>query len=167
MVDLVCLFCFIERFSLVHKFVYIIVINMSFILNHLSWYQSLFKIHWATCYQVSAIGPPTSYVHEPGSIVLVVRGCVKCPTSDRRWPDNVFISEGNPHLKSRFCGVVLGPITISKLVLDGSVLALFSILGFHHWSLAGDTRSTFVIRALRSAISSNRAAVLFLMRRQQ
>jgi len=39
---------------------------------------------------------------------------VKSLTSDRTWPDNVFISGGNPHLTSRFCGVVLGPTTISK-----------------------------------------------------
>jgi len=62
----------------------------------------------------SAIGPPTIYVHEQSPIVLVVRGCVKSPTSDRTWPDNVFISGGNPHLTSRFCGIVLGPTTISK-----------------------------------------------------
>ena len=58
--------------------------------------------HWATCYQVSAIGPPTIYVHEPSSIVLVVRGCVKSPTSNRRWSYNVFISGSNHHLTSRF-----------------------------------------------------------------
>ena len=39
---------------------------------------------------------------------------VKSPTSDRWWPDNVFISGGNPHLTSQFCGVVLGPTTIPK-----------------------------------------------------
>jgi len=39
---------------------------------------------------------------------------VKSPTSDRTWSDNVFISGGNYHLTSRFCGVVLGPTTISK-----------------------------------------------------
>jgi len=27
----------------------------------------------------------------------------------------MFISVGNPHLTSRFCGVVLGPTTISKM----------------------------------------------------
>jgi len=30
----------------------------------------------------------------------------------------VFISGGNPHLTSWFCGVVLGPTTISKMVLE-------------------------------------------------
>ncbi|AES96572.1 hypothetical protein MTR_5g038700 [Medicago truncatula] len=35
-------------------------------------------------------------------------GCVKSPTSDTRLY-NMFISEGNSHLTSRFCGVVLGP----------------------------------------------------------
>ena len=53
---------------------------------------------WIICYQVSAIGPPTIYVHEPSPIVLVVMECVKSPTSDRTWPDNVFIRGGNPHL---------------------------------------------------------------------
>ncbi|AET02422.2 transmembrane protein, putative [Medicago truncatula] len=67
----------------------------------------LSKIHWATCYQVSAIRPPTVYVHEPSE-------CVKSPTSDTTWPDNVFISGGNHHLANRFCGVVLGSTTISK-----------------------------------------------------
>jgi len=32
--------------------------------------------------------------------------------------DNVFISGGNPHLKSQFCGVVLGPTMISKMVSE-------------------------------------------------
>jgi len=45
-----------------------------------------------------------------------VRGGVRSPTSDSRWSDNVFRSGGNPHLTSRFCGVVLGPITIFKRV---------------------------------------------------
>ena len=40
-------------------------------------YQSLSKIHWITCYQVSADRPPIIYVHEPSLIVLVGRGCVK------------------------------------------------------------------------------------------
>ncbi|KEH25714.1 hypothetical protein MTR_6g033730 [Medicago truncatula] len=39
-------------------------------------------------------------------------------TSGRRWPDNMFISGGNSHFTSRFCAVVLGPITISKMVLE-------------------------------------------------
>ncbi|KEH18497.1 hypothetical protein MTR_8g021360 [Medicago truncatula] len=34
-------------------------------------------------------------------IVLVVRVCVKSST----WSDNVFISGGNPHLTSWFCGL--------------------------------------------------------------
>ncbi|AES76280.2 hypothetical protein MTR_6g074890 [Medicago truncatula] len=48
---------------------------------------------------------------------------VKIPTSVRSWPDNLFISGGNPHLTSRFCGVVLGPTTISNMVPS-----LFTIL---------------------------------------
>jgi len=48
---------------------------------------------------------------------------VKSPTSDRRWSDNVFISGGNPHLTSWFCGVVLGPTTISKMVSLLSIAA--------------------------------------------
>ncbi|AES59223.1 hypothetical protein MTR_1g015900 [Medicago truncatula] len=83
-------------------------------LQFLRWYQSLSKIHWTTCYQVSAIEPPTIYVNEPSPIVLVVRGGVKSPTSDRTWHDNVFISRGNHHLTSRFYGIVLGTTTISK-----------------------------------------------------
>jgi hypothetical protein len=51
-------------------------------------------------------------------LILSVRGCVKSPTSVRSWPDNLFISGGNPHLTSRFCGVVLGPTTISKMVSE-------------------------------------------------
>jgi len=43
---------------------------------------------------------------------------VKSPTSDRRWPDNVFISGGNSHLTSRLCGVVLGSTMISKMVSE-------------------------------------------------
>jgi len=31
---------------------------------------------------------------------------------------NVFMSGGNPHLISRFCGVVLGPTTISKMISE-------------------------------------------------
>jgi len=45
----------------------------------------------------------TIYVNEPSPIVLVVRGCVKSPTLDMTWPDNMFISGDNPHLTSRFC----------------------------------------------------------------
>ncbi|RHN60197.1 hypothetical protein MtrunA17_Chr4g0022961 [Medicago truncatula] len=60
------------------------------------------------------IEPRTIYVHEPSPIVLVVRGCVKSPTSDMTWPDNVYINGGNPQITNRFCGVVLGPTTISK-----------------------------------------------------
>jgi len=71
-------------------------------------------INWVTCYQVSAIGLPTIYVHEPSPIVLVVRGYVKSSTSDRCWPNNVFINGGNSHLTSRFCRVVLGPTTVSN-----------------------------------------------------
>ncbi|KEH42035.1 hypothetical protein MTR_1g060110 [Medicago truncatula] len=40
------------------------------------------------------------------------------PTSDMRWSDNVFISGGNSHLVSRFCGVVLGPTTLSKMISE-------------------------------------------------
>jgi hypothetical protein len=43
---------------------------------------------------------------------------VKSPTSDKRWFDNLFISGGNPHLTSRFCGVMLGSTTISKIVSE-------------------------------------------------
>ena len=43
---------------------------------------------------------------------------VKSPTSVKIWPDNVFLSWGNLHLTSRFCGVVLGPTTISKIVSE-------------------------------------------------
>jgi len=35
-----------------------------------------------------------------------------------RWPDNVFISGGNPHFTSRFCVVVLGPTRISNMVSE-------------------------------------------------
>lgn len=41
---------------------------------------------------------------------------VKSFTSDMRWPDIMFITEGNPHLTIRFCGFVLGPTTIFKMV---------------------------------------------------
>jgi hypothetical protein len=43
---------------------------------------------------------------------------LKSPTSDKRWPDNVFISGGNPHLTTQFCGVVLDLNTISKMILE-------------------------------------------------
>jgi len=42
----------------------------------LRWFQSLFKIYWATCYHVFALEPPTIYINESNSIVLVVRGCI-------------------------------------------------------------------------------------------
>jgi len=63
---------------------------------------------------------------------------VKSPTSDRWWPDNVFISGGNPHLTSRFCVVVLGPTTISKMVSKplqdplGHLLSGFRYQATHH-----------------------------------
>jgi len=60
----------------------------------------------------------TIYVHEPSPIVLVVRGFVKSLTSDMRWSNNVFICGRNPHHTSRFCGVVLGLTTFSKMVLE-------------------------------------------------
>ena len=47
--------------------------------------------------------------------ILSVRGCVKSLASVRSWSDNLFISGGKPHLTSRFCGVVLGPTTISNI----------------------------------------------------
>jgi len=43
---------------------------------------------------------------------------VKSPTPVRSWPDNLFISEGNLHLTSQFCGVVLSPTTIYNMVLE-------------------------------------------------
>jgi len=43
---------------------------------------------------------------------------VKSPTSDKTWPNNVFISGDNPYLTSWFCGVVLGSITISNMVSE-------------------------------------------------
>ncbi|AES68760.1 hypothetical protein MTR_3g014560 [Medicago truncatula] len=49
------------------------------------------------------------------------------------WPDSVFISGGNPHLKSRFCGVVLGPTTISKMVSESLQDSLGHLLsGFRY-----------------------------------
>jgi len=62
----------------------------------------------------------------------------KSPTSDMTWPDNVFISGGNPHLTSQFCGVVLGPTTISKMVSEplqdplGHLLSGFCYRATHH-----------------------------------
>ncbi|KEH33642.1 hypothetical protein MTR_3g449780 [Medicago truncatula] len=43
---------------------------------------------------------------------------VKSHISDRSSSDNVFISGGNHHLIRRFCGVVLGPTMISKMVSE-------------------------------------------------
>jgi hypothetical protein len=65
---------------------------------------------------------------------------VKSLTSDRWWPDNVFISGGNPHLTSRFCGVVLGLTMISKMVSEplqypldlGHLLSGFRYRTTHH-----------------------------------
>jgi hypothetical protein len=45
------------------------------------------------------------------------RGCVKSLTSVARWPGYMLISEGNPHLTSRFCRVELGPTPNSKRAL--------------------------------------------------
>ncbi|AES74177.1 hypothetical protein MTR_3g116670 [Medicago truncatula] len=62
---------------------------------------------------------------------------VKSPISDRTWPDNVFISGGNPHLTSRFCGVVLGPTTISKMVSEPLQDPLSHLLsGFRYFIMA-------------------------------
>ncbi|KEH23647.1 hypothetical protein MTR_7g091670 [Medicago truncatula] len=63
---------------------------------------------------------------------------VKSLTSDKTWPDNVFISGGNPHLTSRFCGVVLVPTTISKMLSEplqdplGHLLSGFRYRTTHH-----------------------------------
>jgi len=63
---------------------------------------------------------------------------VKSPTSDRTWSNNVFISGSNPHLTSRFCGVVLGPTMISKMVSEplqdpfGHLLSGFRYRTTHH-----------------------------------
>jgi len=95
---------------------------MNIVLVHLSIFlfymvsESLQDSLGHTCYQIFVIGPPITYVYEPNSIMLVVRGCVRSLTSDRRWHDNVFISGVNPHLTIWFCGVMLGPITISKIL---------------------------------------------------
>jgi len=37
-------------------------------------------------------------------------------TSDKIWHEPIFITEVNPHLTRRFCGLVFGPTTISKTV---------------------------------------------------
>jgi len=52
-------------------------------------------------YQVSTIGP--------------LGVCVKSPTLEVILPEQVFISGGTPHLTSRFCWVVQGPTTNSKI----------------------------------------------------
>jgi hypothetical protein len=39
---------------------------------------------------------------------------LRSPTSVARWPGYVYISEGNPHLTSRFCKDELGPKLNSK-----------------------------------------------------
>ena len=63
---------------------------------------------------------------------------VKSLTLDRTWHDNVFISGGNLHLTSRFCGVVLGSTTISKVVSEplqdplGHLLSGFCYRDTHH-----------------------------------
>ncbi|AET04968.1 hypothetical protein MTR_8g097110 [Medicago truncatula] len=63
---------------------------------------------------------------------------VKSPTSVRSWPDNLFISGGNPHLIGRFCGVVLGSTTISNMVSEplhdslGRLLPGFRYRATHH-----------------------------------
>ncbi|AES89719.1 hypothetical protein MTR_4g079150 [Medicago truncatula] len=44
--------------------------------------------------------------------------CVKSPTSGRRLSDNVFISEGNPHLINRFCTVVFGSLVVRILLFQ-------------------------------------------------
>ena len=33
--------------------------------------------HWVTCYQGSAIWPPTIDIRQPSLIVMVISGCVK------------------------------------------------------------------------------------------
>ncbi|RHN46608.1 hypothetical protein MtrunA17_Chr7g0244051 [Medicago truncatula] len=64
--------------------------------------------------------------------------CVKSLTSVRSWPDNLFISGGNLHLTSRFCGVMLGSTTISNMVSEslhdslGHLLSGFRYQVTHH-----------------------------------
>jgi hypothetical protein len=50
--------------------------------------------------------------HISESILLI--NIVKSPTSVARYHVYMFISEGDPHLTSRFCRVELGPIPNSK-----------------------------------------------------
>jgi len=75
---------------------------------------------------------PKSAGHEGG-----VLGKNPSPTLDMRWPDNVFMSGGSPHLTSRFGGAVLGPTTISKMVSEplqdplGHLLSGFCYRGTH------------------------------------
>jgi hypothetical protein len=54
----------------------------------------------------------------------------KSPTSNKRWPDNMFISGGHPHFQSRFCGAVLGPTTVSKIYLLSSNM---QVIGWSMW----------------------------------
>ena len=62
-------------------------------------------------------------------------------TLDEMWPKHQFISGGNPHLTSRFCEVVLGPTTISKMVSEplqdplGHLLSGFRYRTTHHLCL--------------------------------
>jgi hypothetical protein len=67
------------------------------------------KIRWATYYQVSAIEPPTIYIHTPSTKVLGVRECVKSPTLNNRWHEDMFVSGDNVHLTNQLCRVELGP----------------------------------------------------------
>jgi hypothetical protein len=63
---------------------------------------------------------------------------VKSLASDKRWPDNVFISESNLHLTSRFCVVVLGSTPIFKMVSEplqdplSHMLSSFRYRVIHH-----------------------------------
>ncbi|RHN59589.1 hypothetical protein MtrunA17_Chr4g0014961 [Medicago truncatula] len=67
-------------------------------------------------------------------VILSVRGGVKSPTSVRSWSDNLFISGGNPHLISRFCGVVLSPTTISNSIRLFVFYIEMNNLGYFIWS---------------------------------
>jgi hypothetical protein len=70
-------------------------------------------------------------------------GVCKSPTSDRRWSDNVFISEGNPHLTCRFCGVVLSPTTISKRNISSTHDELWvKILRFNFYTIQPFRKTT-------------------------